>query len=109
MCRVLAENPARFYGLYPCKGVFAFGSDADIVVYDSVADFVITAADQAANVDYAPFEGFRTSGSIALVWLWGRKVVDYGAILVDRRHHHGYRLCLSQQGREPSVRPRALA
>ena len=84
MCRLLSENPARLYGLYPRKGVLAPGSDADIVVYDPAADSVITAADQAANVDYAPFEGFRTSGSIASVWLRGRKVVEHGAILADR-------------------------
>ena len=34
MCRVLSENPARLYGLYPRKGVLRPGSDADIVVYD---------------------------------------------------------------------------
>jgi len=84
MCRLLAENPARLYGVYPRKGVIAPGSDADIVVYDPAADGVITAADQAANVDYSPYEGFRTRGSIESVWLRGRKVVDHGEILEDR-------------------------
>ena len=41
MCRVLAENPAKLYGLFPRKGVLAPGSDADIVVYDPNADHVI--------------------------------------------------------------------
>lgn len=34
MCRVLCENPAKLYGLYPRKGILAPGSDGDIVVYD---------------------------------------------------------------------------
>ena len=34
MCRYLAENPAKLYGLYPAKGLIAAGSDGDIVVWD---------------------------------------------------------------------------
>ena len=32
MCKLLSENPAKLYGVYPQKGVIAPGSDADIVV-----------------------------------------------------------------------------
>ena len=34
MCKLLSENPAKLYGVYPQKGVLAPGSDADIVVLD---------------------------------------------------------------------------
>ncbi|MEA4966194.1 MAG: dihydropyrimidinase [Oscillospiraceae bacterium] len=85
MCRVLSENPAKLYGAYPRKGVLAPGSDADIVVYDPAADGAITAADQAANVDYSPYEGFRTCGRIEAVWLRGRLAVDHGRILGPSR------------------------
>ena len=67
MCRVLAENPAKLYGLYPRKGVLAPGSDADIVVYDPKADHVIRAEDMAGAADYNPYEGFVTKGSIRQV------------------------------------------
>ena len=81
MCRVLSENPAKLYGCWPRKGVIAPGSDADIVVYDPAADSIITAADQAMHVDYSPYEGFRTAGSVAQVYLRGALAVDHGQVL----------------------------
>ncbi|MDE7218205.1 MAG: dihydropyrimidinase [Oscillospiraceae bacterium] len=81
MCRVLCENPAKLYGCWPRKGIIAPGSDGDIVVYDPTADSVITAADQLQNVDYTPYEGWKTAGSIARVYLRGRLAVDRGRVL----------------------------
>ena len=82
MALTLSENPAKLYGMWPRKGVIAPGSDADIVVYDPKADTVLTAADQIANVDYTPYEGFRTFGSIRSVYLRGRLAVDRGSVLI---------------------------
>ena len=65
-------------------GILAEGSDADIVVYDPAGEGIITAADQAYNMDYNPFEGFRTEGHIAQVYLRGKLAVDQGEILEDR-------------------------
>lgn len=76
MCRLLAENPAKLYGLYPGKGILAPGSDADIVVIDPSAHDIITVKNQAANVDYAPFEGKQVTGRIDQVYLRGELVVD---------------------------------
>ena len=81
MCRVLAENPAKLYGMFARKGILQAGADADIVVYDPLADHVIRAADMVANVDYNPYEGFTTRGSIQQVWLRGRLAVEHGTVL----------------------------
>ena len=78
MCALLSENPARLYGAYPRKGVIAPGSDADIVVYDPEADAVITAQTQHSAAGYTPYEGFKTKGSIAQVYLRGTLAVDHG-------------------------------
>ena len=81
MCRVLSENAAKLYGAYPRKGTLSVGSDADIVVIDPDAKGLLTAADQAANVDYCPYEGWETSGVISQVYLRGQLAVDQGKIL----------------------------
>lgn len=80
MAQVLSENPAKLYGMWPRKGVIAPGSDADLVVYDPSVDTTITAADLIANVDYTPFEGYRTAGSIQSVYLRGKLAVEQGKL-----------------------------
>ena len=84
MAEVLSEAPAKLYGTFPRKGRIAVGADADIVVYDPDGTTTITAADQAANVDYAPYEGTRIAGHIAQVWLRGKLSVENGKVLEDR-------------------------
>ncbi|MBE7004020.1 MAG: dihydropyrimidinase [Ruminococcaceae bacterium] len=84
MCRVLSENPAKLYGLYPRKGVLAPGSDADIVVYDPNVGHVLHGAELVSKAGYTPFEGFETSGSIRSVYLRGALAVDRGEFIGAR-------------------------
>jgi dihydropyrimidinase len=81
MCRVLAENPAKLYGMYPRKGTIRAGSDADIVIYDPEADRMLRAEEMVGRAGYTPYEGFITRGSIAQVWLRGQLAVDNGTVL----------------------------
>ena len=84
MAEVLSEAPAKLYGAFPRKGHIAAGADADIVVYDPNGQTEISAKDQVANVDYAPFEGTKIAGHIAQVWLRGKCAVVEGKVLDDR-------------------------
>ena len=81
MCRVLSENPAKLYGMFPRKGVLQDGADADIVVYDPQADHVLRAEDMASLAGYSPYEGFAIRGGIRQVWLRGRLAVEDGFVL----------------------------
>ena len=85
VCRALSENPAKLYGLFPRKGVIAAGSDADIVVYDPGASHVLHGTDMLSKAGYTPFEGFRTSGGIAKVYLRGALQVDSGRVIGEKR------------------------
>lgn len=83
MCRVLSENPAKLYGLFPRKGTLQPGSDADIVVYDPSGGHVIRAEDCISAAGYTPYEGFATDGGIRQVWLRGRLAAEEGNVLVS--------------------------
>ena len=81
MCRALSENPAKLYGLFPRKGVLRPGSDADIAVYDPRASHILSARDMVTKAGYTPFEGLRTEGGIAKVYLRGSLMVEDGKIV----------------------------
>lgn len=85
MCRVLSENPAKLYGLYPKKGCIMPGSDADIAVIDPEREDVITAESQEQNVDYSPFEGTKIKGTIDKVFLRGCLVTDGGRVVKEKQ------------------------
>ena len=80
-CRLLSENAAKQFGMYPQKGVIQPGSDADIVVWDPAATGVISAKTQVQNVDYTPYEGMETKGAAALVYLHGQLAAADGKIV----------------------------
>lgn len=84
MCRVLSENPAKLYGMFPRKGIIAPGADADIVVIDPEAQTRITAQEQLANVDYTPYEDFVAQGKIERVYLRGALVAEDGKVLMEK-------------------------
>lgn len=81
MCRLLAENPARLFGMYPQKGALLAGSDADIVVWDPEAQWTITAKDQIQKVDYTPYEGVNVTGRPEMVFLRGKEAAHNGRIV----------------------------
>ena len=69
MCRLLSENAAKLYGVYPNKGVIREGSDADIVVFDPEKENVISAKTHLYHTDNNPYEGFKLHGDIDSVYL----------------------------------------
>ena len=84
MCRLLSENPAKLYGVYPQKGVIAPGSDGDIVVWNPETDWTMSVENQVANVDYCPFEGIKGKGKAELVFLKGRLAAKDGMVVLEK-------------------------
>ncbi len=59
---LVAEGPARVFGLYPRKGTVAVGSDADLVVWDPEATAVLSAATHHHRCDSSIYEGMEVTG-----------------------------------------------
>lgn len=85
MMKLLSEQPAKLFGMYPRKGALAVGSDADIVIFDPEYTGRITAAAQRQNVDYTPYEGFEAKGRVEAVLLSGETAVENGQVTAPRR------------------------
>ena len=78
MCRLLSENQAKLFGMWPRKGQLAKGADADITVWDPQARWVIRAEAQHQNVDYTPYEGFEAAGRARAVYVGGQLAAKDG-------------------------------
>ncbi|MDP6705577.1 MAG: amidohydrolase family protein [Alphaproteobacteria bacterium] len=83
LCRlveVMAEKPAKIFGLYPRKGVLQEGSDADLVVFDPTREHTIRAEDQQTKTDYTMYEGRRCLGAPDLVMQRGEILLENGEL-----------------------------
>jgi len=75
---LVSTAPARIFGLYPRKGELLAGSDADIVIWDPLAEHVISAETHHMRVDYSMYEGFRVKGAARTVLSRGEVIVENG-------------------------------
>ena len=81
LVRLLAENPAKLFGVWERKGSLTPGKDADVVIYDPRVSQTISAQTQRQNCDYTPYEGFRTAGAVRDVFLRGIHAVQGGKLM----------------------------
>ena len=75
---VVSTTPAKMFGMYPRKGTIAVGSDADIVIWNPNAEYVISAKTHHMRVDYSMFEGTKVKGNAETVLSRGEIIVDKG-------------------------------
>ncbi len=73
--KLLSENPAKLYGMYPNKGCIRKGSDADLVVWDPDKEYKIEGKTQESKAGYSPFEGVEGKGKAVDVFLRGKAIV----------------------------------
>lgn len=79
---LISLNPAKAYGLYPQKGAVRIGSDADFVLCDPSAEWIVTAKNMKTMAkDIAKvFEGWKLNGVIHKTILRGNVIYENGHI-----------------------------
>jgi dihydropyrimidinase len=78
LVRLLSENPAKIFGLYPKKGIVREGSDADLVLFDPGRVQMIEQKNQHSRTPYNLYEGRRCLGTPILCLQRGRILVENG-------------------------------
>ena len=78
--RLTSANAAKFYGLYPQKGLIAVGSDADLALFDPEPKWTYTMDTVAGTTDYSIFEGFQMQGKCTCTIKGGNVVMLDGKV-----------------------------
>jgi dihydroorotase len=78
---LLAEEPARFTGLYPKKGVLLPGSDADLVLVDPNETRVLTDDGLFTKVGWTPYRDWTITGVVKATMLRGEIIARDREIL----------------------------
>ena len=81
LVRVMCENPAWIFGLYPRKGVLRPGSDADLVIFDPKAEWTIQRVDLHSRALYTAYEGRPCVGKAITTIQRGELVVEDGELI----------------------------
>jgi dihydropyrimidinase len=80
LVEILAERPAKIFGLYPQKGTWQVGADADVVLLDPKESTRITASTQHSRAGYTAYEGMDLHGRVVHTIQRGRTVFERGML-----------------------------
>jgi dihydropyrimidinase len=83
IAQIMAENPAKIFGLYPQKGTIAAGSDADLVLVDLEATHTVGDEATGAHSDYSIFEGMTFNGWPVMTISRGEIIAKDGKVLSE--------------------------
>lgn len=72
--KLMSENVARRYGLYPQKGAIKIGSDADFTIVDLDKKWVLNPSELESKGKYSPFSGKEIRGKIYLTIVRGKVI-----------------------------------
>lgn len=75
---LMAENPARIWGLYGVKGVVRPGADADFTVVDMEKTWTVRGEALYSKSRVQPYEGWSGRGAPVAAFLRGRLIMENG-------------------------------
>lgn len=76
----LCYNPAKLMGVYPQKGSFNPGSDADLIIVDINKKQKVTARMFPSYCDFTPYEGWELKGWPIMTMVRGKVVMKDGKV-----------------------------
>jgi dihydroorotase-like cyclic amidohydrolase len=74
LARLVAEAPARTFGIFPRKGIIAVGSDADLVLLDPALEWTVDPRKLQTNAKYSVWAGRRIRGKPVTTIVRGKVV-----------------------------------
>lgn len=81
--RVTSTECAKIFNIYPRKGAILPGSDADIIILNPSASFVISSKSHHSRSDTNVYEGMKGNGKVELTIAGGRIVWQNGELKAD--------------------------
>ena len=84
LVELMAEKPAKIFGIYPRKGVLQAGADADVLIFDPTREHEVRGVTQHTKTDYTMYEGRRCLGAPELVMQRGEVLLENGELLVTK-------------------------
>ncbi len=81
---LIATTPARLFGLYPQKGSLLPGTDADIVLFDPSARWIMGQETLHMATDYSAYEDIEITGRIVQVYSRGELIIDGDRCLAEK-------------------------
>jgi len=74
--KVMCENPAKVFGLYPRKGTLTPGSDADVVIIDPDKEMIIDHQNSESSNEFSLYQGWKVKGVPVATFAKGNLVVE---------------------------------
>lgn len=81
LVRLIAEEPARVFGLSKRKGRIAVGADGDLVIFDPKAEWLIDPGAMHSATDFSPYTGRAVRGAVAATLVRGEVVYERGRVV----------------------------
>ena len=78
LVELMSTNPAKLFGLYPNKGSFEIGTDADIVLFDPSVKWTLDDSNVHSASLYTPYRGFDVQGRAVMTILRGDVIMEKG-------------------------------